>query len=64
MIYSIIPYDMIFSDSPTEITYIEKDVIIYEKHNGKTQRIISTNPFDYMKDLTSADENTNTPVLL
>lgn len=55
MIYSIVPLEIIFSENPEEISYIKKDGVTLELSDKKIRRIISTNPIDYMKDLTFTD---------
>ncbi len=49
MIHSIVPMEKIFSEQPSDISYITKNGILMETENGKVRRIISTNPADYIE---------------
>ena len=52
MIHSIIPDNIIFPDTPSDISYIRRNGVIIETENGQLRRIISTNPSDYLNYLT------------
>lgn len=50
MIYSVIPYEMIFSDEQKqESRFIQQGNLFLELRQGTVNRIISTNPQDYLR---------------
>ena len=57
MIHSIIPDSIIFGGKIPETEYIQINGILMETENGRVRRIISTNPSDYLSDITSIQES-------